>query len=235
MSSDVLEPFLETAQDLIDRFGIEESLCRALAIISGHTKKIQQRSLLWAVEGYITVIMRVKTEISSISYIWSILRRSFSQSLVDGVKGVKMLKDKHGAAFDIPESLKSEIIEAMVTGGNSKPFTVEFPTELPELAEDDRSRMMGNGNSMNQRGGYGNNQGGYGGRRDGYSGGYGNRDQNMGGGGGSQRRNYGEKMSHNKLFVGNLGYNTEDVSLRDAFESHGLGVVDAFIIKGIQM
>ena len=232
-----MEPFAETARELVEKFGSEDSLCRALAIISGHTKKIHQRSLLWAVEGYITVIMRVKIDMTSISYVWSILRKFFSPNLVEGVKGVKMLKDKQGAAFDIPESLKAEITEAMAASGNNKTFTVEFPSELPDLAEDDRSRMMGNQMGMGQRGGYGNGyQGGMGNRggysRGGYTGGYNNRGGDRGdqSGGGARRNN--DRPNHNKLFVGNLDFNTQDVSLRDSFDGAGLSVVDAFIIKG---
>lgn len=183
-------------------------------------------------EGYITVIMRVKTEISSVSYIWGILRRYFSQNLVEGVKGVKILADKQGAAFDIPESLKPEITEAMASGANNRAFTVEFPTELPDLVEDDRGRMMGSQMGMGQRGGYGSGMGGRGSSRGGYTGGYSNRGGDMNGMGGQQRRNYGDKPNHNKLFVGNLGFQTQDESLRDAFEGEGLGVVDSFIIKG---
>jgi ATP-dependent RNA helicase DDX21 len=242
--SDVLEPFAETAKDLIDKFGIEESLCRALAIISGHTTKIQQRSLLWAVEGYITVIMRVKTEVTSISYIWSILRRHFPQSVVDGVKGVKLLKDRQGAAFDVPESMKSDLFESTLTGGNNKTFSIEFPSELPELAEDERDRMQApSGRGGYGRGGYGdrgnygrsNSAGNYGrnGYGDGNSGSRGGYGGNRGGSGDGMntRRSYGEKPNHNKLFVGNLDYNTDDQSLKNAFENQGFGVVDGFTIK----
>lgn len=229
---------MQTSKDLIEQFGVEEAVCRALAIISGHTQKIQQRSLLWAVEGYITVIIRVKSEIQSTAYIWNILKKSFSQSLVDGVKGVKLLKNKQGAAFDIPESLKSEVMEILVSNGTNKAFTVEFPTELPDLVEDDRSRMMG-------QGGYGGGSGGgYGNRNYGNGNSYGNRGDGMRGGGrggsggsgasgaGGNSRYGGEKLTHNKLFVGNLGYNTADNNLRGGFESQGLSVVDAFTIKG---
>lgn len=206
-----------------------------MAIISGHTKKIQQRSLLWAVEGYITVVVRVKTEVNSASFIWGILKRYFSQNFVEGVKGVKILKDKMGAAFDIPESLKDEVIEAMATSATNKGFSVEIATELPDLVEDDRLRMMGSGMGMNQRGGYGNSMNGRGSSRGGYNGGYSNRGGDMNGGGSMQRRsnnNYGEKTNHNKLFVGNLDFQTQDMALKDAFENQGLNVVDSFTIKG---
>lgn len=176
--------------------------------------------------------MRVKSEIQSVSFIWGILRRYFSQNLVEGVKGVKILKDKQGAAFDIPEALKDEITEAVATGANNRVFSVEFPTELPDLAEDDRSRMMGPQMGMGQRGGYMGGMGQRGGRG-GYNSGYQNRGNDMNGmGGGQMRRNYNDKPNHNKLFVGNLDFQTQDVTLRDSFENEGLGVVDSFIIKG---
>lgn len=236
VAEDVLDPFKATASELVDKFGTEGALCRALAIISGHTKKINQRSLLWAVEGYITVVMRVKTEITAMSYIWNILRRQFSQNLVDGVKGIKLLKDRHGAAFDIPESLRPEMAESADGNNQNRSFTVEFPKELPELAEEERSFARPGQQPYYGRGGYGQANGGYD-RRGGSvpprgAGGYG-RGQSHDAGADGQRRRYGDKGgSQNKLFVGNLSYNTDDVALRDTFSDAGFNVVDSFVIRG---
>ena len=88
VNNSVLIPFQKTAQDLIEEFTAEEALCRALAIISGHTKEIKQRSLLWAVEGYVTVVITTKEEVRSLSYIWGILRKNFTTNLVDSIKGI---------------------------------------------------------------------------------------------------------------------------------------------------
>lgn len=41
---DVLQPFAATAEDLVEQFGEKEALQRALAIISGNTQAIKQRS-----------------------------------------------------------------------------------------------------------------------------------------------------------------------------------------------
>lgn len=247
VSPDVLKPFQDTAQEIVDKFGVEEGLCRALAIISGHTKKISQRSLLWTVEGYVTVIVRVKTEVTAPTHVWNILRRNIDPKIVDAIKGVKILKDRLGAAFDIPNTLKEELLEA-VSSNPRIPFSIEFPSELPDLVEDERARMApggyGNGGGYgrsNQSGGY--TGGGYqrsnsaGGRGGGYQGpqqGQGNGYQNGGSQGGAmaQRPRYGEKSSQNKLFVGNLSFNTDDMALKNSFESEGLNVIDSFIVKG---
>ncbi len=216
----------------MEKFGTEGALCRALAIISGHTKKINQRSLLWAVEGYITVVMRVKTEITAMSYIWNILRRQFSQNLVDGVKGIKLLKDRHGAAFDIPESLRPEMAESADANSQTRSFTIEFPKELPDLVEEERSMARPGQQPYYGRGGYGQSSG-YD-RRGGSTqrGSYG-RGQSQDAGDQGQRRRYGDKgSSQNKLFVGNLSYNTDDVALKDTFSDAGFNVVDSFVIRG---
>jgi len=86
---DVLEPFKATAEDLVDQFGQREALQRALAIISGNTQPIKQRSLLWAHEGFVTVTVKTSDEVRSLSYIWGILRRNFTQEMVDSIKGMK--------------------------------------------------------------------------------------------------------------------------------------------------
>lgn len=208
-------------------------------MISGHTTKIQQKSLLWAVEGYITVIIRFKVEVSSISQIWNTLRRSFSSKVVDGVKGVKLLKDGRGGAFDIPDTLKGEIWEYTLNKASNGGFEVEFPTELPNLQEDEgfgnfsrggmnnrgysRGGDYSNGRSQSnyQRGGGGYDRG-YGGQTRGFSGqsnrGFGDRNQG--------------KENPNKVFIGNLDPRVDDMSLKDAFEGQGFSVADSFIIKG---
>lgn len=245
VSTDVLKPFKETAQEIVEKFGVEEGLCRALAIISGHTKKISQRSLLWTVEGYVTVIVRVKTEVTAPTHIWNILRRNINPTIVDAIKGVKILKDRMGAAFDIPNTLKEELLAA-VEDNQRAPFTIEFPSELPELMEDERAPMP-------MSGGYGNRYGRGGQQNGGYGGGY-QRSQSAGGRGGYQgpnsgsqgngyqngsqaggmapRPRFGDKSSANKLFVGNLSFNTDDSALKDAFEAQGFSVTDSFIVKG---
>ena len=199
------------------------------------------------------MVIRVKTEIVAMSYVWNILRRQFSQELVDGVKGIKLVKDKYGAAFDIPESLKSEMTEAATGNGQNRSFVIEFPTELPELAEDDRPRIGGDNRSGSYgRGGYNQSNGGGQGydrnRRGG--GGYGNQNSSNGNGRsgsygrggndqGGERRSFGgggggrdKNAGQNKVFVGNLSYNTDDRAMKSAFEGSGFSVVDSFIIKG---
>lgn len=180
--------------------------------------------------------MRVKTEITAMSYIWNILRRQFSQNLVDGVKGIKLLKDRHGAAFDIPESLKSEMTDSADGNNQNRSFTIEFPSELPELVEEDRSMSRPGQQPYYGRGGYGQTNS-YDRRNSsaprGSGGSYGRGQSQDQGGDMGQRRRYGDKGGgQNKLFVGNLSYNTDDVTLKDTFNDAGFSVVDSFVIRG---
>lgn len=55
----MLPYFSDIANELIKEEGAEIALSKALALISGHTEKVQQRSLLCSMEGYITYIVRL--------------------------------------------------------------------------------------------------------------------------------------------------------------------------------
>ena len=46
VSSEVIPYFKETAKDIFTKYDPEDALCRALAIITGYTKTLTQRSLL---------------------------------------------------------------------------------------------------------------------------------------------------------------------------------------------
>lgn len=82
------------------------SLCKALAFISGNTKKISQRSILCAMDGYITYIVRCPVEYQAPGFIFSFLRRNTSEDLADAVKGMRR-QSKNSAVFDVPESYKA--------------------------------------------------------------------------------------------------------------------------------
>lgn len=105
----MLPYFEETAEVLKHKYGKNEALQRALAVISGYTKEIKQRSLLMSADGYITVVCETREEIRSMSFVWGLLRSNFSPDLVERVKGMKMLANGRGCAFDLAEEDKHEI------------------------------------------------------------------------------------------------------------------------------
>lgn len=80
----------------------EEALCRALAMITGYTQKILQRSLLCSAEGYITIQIHCPRPIRTKSYMWGTLRRYYDEQLVEQFRGMKLLKDQSGVVFDLP-------------------------------------------------------------------------------------------------------------------------------------
>lgn len=53
-----------------------------LAYISGYTKEFKQRSLLCAIEGFITYIVKVDVEFRGLSYIWTFLKNFFPLPIV---------------------------------------------------------------------------------------------------------------------------------------------------------
>jgi hypothetical protein len=105
VKDDVLPYFNEIAEEMINEEGGVKSLSKALAFISGNTKKISQRSILCAMEGFITYIVKCPVEFQASGFIFTFLRKNTSERLADAVKGLR----KHGktsAVFDVPEEFK---------------------------------------------------------------------------------------------------------------------------------
>ncbi len=86
---------------MINEEGAVKSLSKALAFISGNTKKISQRSILCAMDGYITYIVRCPVDYQAPGFIFSFLRRNTSENLADDVKGMRR-QNKNSAVFDVP-------------------------------------------------------------------------------------------------------------------------------------
>lgn len=108
VKDDVLPYFNEIAEEMINEEGAVKSLSKALAFISGNTKKISQRSILCAMEGFITYLVKSPVEFQAFGFIFSFLRKNASERLADSVKGIR----KHGklsAVFDVPEEFKGEM------------------------------------------------------------------------------------------------------------------------------
>ena len=93
VSEEASRLFTEVAKELISEIGPEESLARAIAFISGYTEKMKQRSVLCAIEGFVTVIVRSDKEFRSKGYIWNFLKREFGEEIEQHIKGMRMFKD----------------------------------------------------------------------------------------------------------------------------------------------
>ena len=140
VSKDVLTHFGETAREILENYSPEEALSRAIAIISGYTQSVKQRSLICSVEGLITYVMEVDQEARSISFFWNILKKNYAPSIVDSVKSMRLLKNHKGVVFDLKEEHKDafeEIAESL------KRFHVYISQakELPEF--EDRGDITG--------------------------------------------------------------------------------------------
>jgi hypothetical protein len=198
-------------------------------------------------EGYITVVCETREEIRSMSYVWGLLRSNFSPELVERVKGMKMLSNGRGCAFDLAEEDKHEIQSFNVNASKSS-FNFNFPYELPELVEEVEFNGRG---SFGRGGSYGSYGSGgrdssygrrdFGGARTGsYGGGMGQRDSSRpyerdggryGGDRSASRGGSGRGDEDSKVFIGNLGFNVENKDLFDFFSKNNVACQDAYIIK----
>jgi hypothetical protein len=93
---------------MINEEGAVKSLSKALAYISGNTKKISQRSILCAMEGFITYLVKCPVEYQAPGFILSFLRRNTSEKLASAVRGMRK-HSKNSAVFDVPEEFKVEM------------------------------------------------------------------------------------------------------------------------------
>jgi len=134
---DNIDAFREVAKDLIEQRGPEESLAAALASMTGYVQRLQTRSILSCFEGNVAVSMiNERSSFGSTGHAWSILRRAFSPSFSQSVKGMTLCKDESRAVFDIPENCLKELKSAMKSG-SFEGIRLELLKELPELKEDD--------------------------------------------------------------------------------------------------
>ncbi len=165
-----------------------------------------------------------------------------------------MLQNRKGAVFDIPHG-EEKVFKNISDNLDNKNLRIFVCENLPALEEQQQRGGRGGGRfggRQGGRGGYGGRSGGYGGRQGGYggrSGGYGGR-QSYGGnrGGYGDRQSYGGDRRNNdrrndrrsqgpsekdkqKLFVGNLSYNTNENSFRDFVQQSGLNPSDIYLVK----
>lgn len=226
----VLPFFKDIAQEIISKYSSEEAVCRALAIISGYTKNLKQKSLLNSNEGMVTIKLTGNIEgISKGTHtILRTLKKNFGHEIINLMRSMKIMKNENGVVFDIPETFKEEFFNQVQNLENNTELVIELCQELPELKEiglrDNRgyvnnnySRENGNNqngyrNYDNSRGGrgYGNTSRGYGnsgGRyKDGGEGGFSRRGGDSKGGWGDNSRGgfSGAEHSSRRFYSDNL-------------------------------
>lgn len=253
VSPDVLEFFTESANDILEHYTPEEALKRALAIMSGYTKKLKQRSMLSSSEGYVTYVVQSEREIRTFNYIRNNLKKSFSSDIVDTMKGMCFLKDRYGVVFDLPVKHK-EMFDELIENMDDRYLEVYMAKELPEIEEKNHHQ---NNSSSNKLSRFNNSNGDFKGRwgdRNNSGKGMYNRNKNNGyesnnggnnyskpyqsNGGGRGRGGFGfggnnkmiSEVDHKKLFVTNLG-NNSDKDLRKIIEEGGYRSTNIFIVK----
>ena len=112
VNKEVLHFFKDTARDLIDKYSSEEALCRALAIISGYTKTLKQKSLLTSLEGLVTLKLTGRIRgISGGSYaVYRLMKEFLRPDLVGSIKSMRIMRSEEGVVFDIFEKNKEEFL-----------------------------------------------------------------------------------------------------------------------------
>ena len=134
VSADVLALFDDNVNEILERFTPKEAIARALAVISGYTKSVKQRSLLFSTEGYVTFLVETDAEVRSVSFFWNALRRHFAPNVVDSIRTLKMLANHKGVVFDLREEFKDAFEEA-AEAMKAESIYVSQATMLPELEE----------------------------------------------------------------------------------------------------
>lgn len=140
----VLEYFNDISEEMIKEEGAVIALSKALAFISGNTKKISQRSILCSIEGFITYIVKCPCEYQSPGFIFSFLKKNTFEQLAESVKGMRRL-NKNSAVFDVPEDYKEEmeeLIKKTKEGASGvKGYEVVLVTSMDMLEDDEEEKM----------------------------------------------------------------------------------------------
>ena len=246
VSSEVLVYFQDNVKEILDKYSPDEAICRALAVISGYTKAVQQRSLLSSIEGFVTYQMETDQEVRSLTYFWEVLRKHFSPKITNNITGMRMLTNHKGVVFDVKEEDR-HLFDEVSASINSDRLTIQPATELPDIEEGNTGYGGGHGNSY---GGYNSGSGGFTNSSARFqNNGFGRRndqpaprifdrfgrnnpdgqDSRGRGNNGSVPRS-GEK-DDTKLFIGNLPFEFNDGDLNGLCREKGLRPVDVFLSK----
>lgn len=82
--------------------------------------------------------MKFPNTFNSVSYVWSILKRHVPETIVNGIRGMRMFKDQKGVVFDVPDESIQRFEDVFTHLANEKriDYYVGRAKELPELKED---------------------------------------------------------------------------------------------------
>lgn len=73
-------------------------------------------------------------DVDRAGFFWNMLRKHWSQAVVDSVQGLRLLSNKRGCVFDVDRRFLSEI-ETIGRKVSSNKLCIYQPNELPELEE----------------------------------------------------------------------------------------------------
>lgn len=172
VSEDVVPFFIDAARELLAEFeekgqSSAELLAMALAKVAGFSEAPKKRSLLTSASGMVTAqVTMAGGEIRSLSYIWQLIRRYIDEDCDDKVKGMRMLADRTGAVFDMPQEWEKKVKSVEP---NDRRIKFSVPETLPELVQLEVSRPepKWRGGGGRSGGGRGFGRGGGGGGRGG--------------------------------------------------------------------
>jgi ATP-dependent RNA helicase DDX21 len=135
VNPEILPIFTESVAEILEAYGAEEAMKRALALITGHTKKLSQRSLLTSEVGYVTACLFLKKPITTVTEASNYLR--FLGLTHQGAP--RLSEDRSEVYFDLPEKDKP-ILEAL----DSVEF--EYPHQIPaSVMGQDRGSVYSSG------------------------------------------------------------------------------------------
>jgi len=162
-----------------DGSSAEELLAAAIAIMSGVTED-STRSLLNSQKGSQTWRMDISFEIRSSGFVYGMLEKGIDAETRGAAKGMRLLKSKMGAVFDLPATMTDKI---EINFKNTDTITLA-KLETLDMDELEPLRFGGGGGGGGRSGGFGGGRGG--GRSFGGRGGGGGRFGGRGGGGGGR-------------------------------------------------
>ena len=91
VDKNVIEHFEVATDELIEKYGNKEAMCRALALITGFHGIIKERSLLTGREGYVTFLLLCDRYVKNEYFVKEILRNDFSDALLSQIRDIKVL------------------------------------------------------------------------------------------------------------------------------------------------
>lgn len=147
----VIPLFEDTAKAIIEKKGAIWAVASALAVISGNTKPLQQRSLLTTSPDMITIHVSCNEEQRSFSPIWFFIRRWQYPEPDNYVRGMSFTSDKRGAVFDIPNN---DAIKEKIKQIKDSRYTIRIVQDnLPPIIQQNTNQRGGNTNNNRSNGG----------------------------------------------------------------------------------